>query len=290
VTPPSPARARAAILAAGVLWSLSGAFTKALAVSTPIGLHEPPVATLAIAFYRAFFAALFLVPSLAATRPPTPSGTLFVMLAVFAAMNALFITAMSLGPAAGAILLQYTAPAWVALAGWAWLREPVTRGDAVLLAGGLAGVAVLVVGNWGATPPAAVAAALGSGITYAGVLICLRLLRQQPGNWLTALNLAVSAAVLLPVAVFAPWPRAAQLVWLAAFGSVQLALPYCLMAYGLRTISPVEAGLLTLVEPVLNPLWAYLISPATERPTPATWVGGGLIVGTLAVRYWPRRR
>lgn len=290
MTPPSAARARIAILAAGVLWSLSGAFTKALAVHTRLGLHDPPVPILAIAFYRALFAALLLAPTLAATRPPTPSRTLVAMPAVFAAMNALFITAMSLGPAAGAILLQYTAPAWVALAGWLWLREPVTRGNALLLLGGLAGVAVLVVGNWGHTPPAAVAAALGSGVTYAGVLICLRRLRDQPGNWLTALNLAASAAVLLPVALAAPWPRPAQLAWLAAFGSVQLALPYCLMAYGLRTVSPVEAGLLTLIEPVLNPVWAYLVAPDTERPTPATWLGGGLIVGSLAVRYWPRRR
>lgn len=137
------------------------------------------------------------------------------MVACFAVMNVVFITAMKLGPAAGAILLQYTAPAWVALVGVLWLREPVTSNDRVLLVGGLSGVAVLIVGNWGHTPPAAVAAALASGITYAGVLLCLRYLRDRPANWLTTLNLLGSAAVLLPVVFVTSWPRPAQLAWLA---------------------------------------------------------------------------
>jgi drug/metabolite transporter, DME family len=69
---------------------------------------------------------------------------------------------------------------------------------------------------------------------------------------------------------------------------VQLAVPYWLMARGLRYVPSFEAGLLTLIEPVLNPLWAYLISPESERPTMWTVLGGVMILGTLAVRYWPR--
>jgi drug/metabolite transporter (DMT)-like permease len=279
-----------AILTAGVLWSLSGAFTKALSEPTPLLLHDPPVGSIQIAFYRALFAGLALAPTLIGRRPPAFGKALPLMVGCFAAMNVLFITAMTAGPAAGAILLQYSAPAWVALAGWYWLREPIGRGEIVLLAGGLSGVAVLVAGNWGQTPLLAVAAGLGSGLTYAGVLLCLRALRDRPANWLTAVNLAGSALLLMPIAVNLPTPRPMQLAWLALFGVVQLALPYVLMARGLHSVTAVEAGILTLVEPVLNPVWAYLVSPGTERPSTATMVGGCLILGALAVRYLPLQR
>ena len=64
-----------------------------------------------------------------------------------------------------------------------------------------------------------------------------------------------------------------------------MGLPYFLFARGLRSVSPQEAGAITLLEPVLNPLWAYLIAPETDTPTVYTAVGGVLIVGALAYRY-----
>jgi hypothetical protein len=53
--------------------------------------------------------------------------------------------------------------------------------------------------------------------------------------------------------------------------------------------SPQEAGMLTLVEPLLNPLWAFLVYPQSETPTAFTLVGGACVVGALAWRYWPSR-
>jgi DME family drug/metabolite transporter len=70
---------------------------------------------------------------------------------------------------------------------------------------------------------------------------------------------------------------------------VQMGLPYWLVARGLRSVSPQEAGAITLLEPLLNPLWAYLVSPETEGLKLPTLLGGALILGGLAWRYWPRR-
>jgi drug/metabolite transporter (DMT)-like permease len=72
------------------------------------------------------------------------------------------------------------------------------------------------------------------------------------------------------------------------FGSLQMGLPYWLVARGLRSVSPQEAGAITLLEPILNPIWAYLVSG--EIPDKFTWIGGGFIVGALLWRYWPRDR
>jgi DME family drug/metabolite transporter len=68
-----------------------------------------------------------------------------------------------------------------------------------------------------------------------------------------------------------------------------MGLPYFLFARGLRSVHPQEAGAITLLEPMLNPLWAYLVSPATDTPPQSTWIGGALIIGALAYRYLPRK-
>ena len=81
----------------------------------------------------------------------------------------------------------------------------------------------------------------------------------------------------------------AQAVCLFLFGSVQMALPYLLMARALRELSPSEAGTLTLLEPLLNPVWAYLAAPKKELPSVYTLCGGAFILGALLWRYWPRK-
>ena len=70
---------------------------------------------------------------------------------------------------------------------------------------------------------------------------------------------------------------------------VQLGVPYALVARGLRSLGPEEAGTLTLLEPLLMPVWAYLVAPAKEGLTPYVFVGGALILLGLLYRYWPRR-
>jgi len=288
----SPHFARLLVVLAAVLWSLSGAFTKILREPTFLHLDEPRPHALQLAFYRGFFAALFLVPTLRRAEVswrPAMAG----MMLCFAAMNVCFVVAMALGPAANAIWLQYTAPLWVYLASRLWFGEPAEwRSTLAVCLGGI-GVGVIVVGNWatsGADELGVVALALASGITYAGVLIWLRVLRDASGNWLTFLNLAASAVVLLPVLWWSGVPLAvtpAQAVCLFLFGSVQMALPYLLMTRALRELRPSEAGTLTLLEPLLNPVWAYLLSPATETPSWPTIVGGAVIGAALVARYWP---
>ena len=62
-----------------------------------------------------------------------------------------------------------------------------------------------------------------------------------------------------------------------------MGLPYWLAARGMRSVSPQEAGAITLLEPLLNPLWAWLISG--ERPEVFVVIGGALILGALIGRY-----
>jgi drug/metabolite transporter, DME family len=134
--------------------------------------------------------------------------------------------------------------------------------------------------------------ALGSGVTYAGVVLGLRVLRGVSPAWLTAVNHLFGALVLLPFVWGEAAPTWPQLGWLFLFGAVQMGVPYLLMARGLRSVGSQEAGTITLLEPVLNPLWAYLATLATpkpEVPSAYTLVGGAFILAGLAYRYWPGR-
>jgi drug/metabolite transporter, DME family len=277
---------RVMILAAAVLWSTSGAFTRFLDEPTALGLDEPRLDPLQIAAGRVLFAALVLAPLLR-RRDVSFAPTTALTAISFALMNVTFILAMALGTAANAILLQYTAPLWLFLAGVLVLGERADRRGTVALAIGLAGIAVILLGGWQGEQVGVIALGLVSGLFFAGVLYGLRLQRDASPVWLTVVNHSFAGLVLLPFLWHHPLPTLPQLGWLALFGALQMGVPYVLMARGLRTVGPQEAGTLSLLEPMLNPVWAYLVSPERERPTVYVLLGGTCILGALAYRYWP---
>jgi drug/metabolite transporter, DME family len=306
VTTPSLFTARVILLTAAVLWSSGSFFIRLFQESTILHLDEPRLSPIQLAFYRALFAGLCLVPLI--RRPDMRfRPRMAVLMILFAAMNAMYLSAVALGPAATAILLQNTSPVWVYLVGVYVLAQPKDTRSFRAIMIGLLGAMVLVVGNWPrGLPPESQAVqidvllmGLGSGLTYAGVVLLLGSMRTESPAWLTLLNLlgtAIMIAIYLiirdGITVWWAWvtvPTWQQLCVLAIFGSVQLAAPYVLFTRGLRTVSPSEAGIITLLEPVLNPLWAYLIAPDRETPTMWTMIGGTLLLAALAWRYFPTR-
>jgi drug/metabolite transporter, DME family len=295
-------RARLLVASAAVLWSLGGLFTRVLQKHTILDVNLPSLSPLQIAFYRALFAGIVFLPLLRRGHL-TYRPQMLPMVAFFAAMNALFISAMALGSAANAILLQNTAPFWVYLVCILFLGEAHNRENFRTILIGMSGVLIIIAGGWiqnGFERFEIAVMALASGMMYAGVIVCLRGLRSHSSMWLTTLNhlgsavcLGAAIALLQGPVFWWEWvnsPSARQLIFLAVFGSVQMALPYALFAQGLKHVTPQEAGMITLLEPLLNPLWAYLISPQTDTPGPATLLGGSLIVGALASHYLFRRQ
>jgi drug/metabolite transporter, DME family len=303
--PPPTTAARLYLILAAVLWSTSSLFIRLLQEETPLGLHDPKLDPLQLAFWRSVFAGTAMLPLLRKTdlrlRP-----AMGWMVLCFGIMTALYLSAIGLGPAANAILLQNTAPVWVYFVGVYCLgdaRDPRTL-RAILLAA--AGALVIVIGNWprGLGPEEERAQQLillmatGSGVFYAAVVLFLRKLNAESPAWLTVLNMFGTGIVVLafaatgdkPLLAWLAAPSPQQLAFIALFGAVQLAAPYFLFARGLKTVSPQEAGVITLLEPLLNPLWAYLIAPGRETPTVWTFAGGAVLLAALVWRYWPPRR
>jgi len=273
----SRAKARLLILFTAVLWSTSGLFAK-LPLFDP--WRDAGVLGPLLAFWRALFAGLLLLP---AVRAPRWRIGLLPMTLSFTAMNATYLTAMSLTTAANAIWLQCTAPIWVLIVGVLWWREPLTRRDLVLLGCGLGGVGVILACELAQESGrgTGIAVGLAAGLFYAGVVLSMRRLRSENGAWLVALNHLVAAGLLAPWMLYiGRWPSAMQLAVLAAFGFVQMGLPYLLFARALRTLPGHEAAGIALLEPVLVPFWAWL----ARRELPASWtmIGGALILIGLA--------
>ena len=86
----------------------------------------------------------------------------------------------------------------------------------------------------------------------------------------------------LPFWSTGPAPRPLDLALLAYLGVFQLGLAYLCFSRGLEKTPAVEASLLVLLEPVLNPIWTFLL--AGERPGPWALVGGAVVLAATAWR------
>jgi drug/metabolite transporter, DME family len=98
------------------------------------------------------------------------------------------------------------------------------------------------------------------------------------GNALACL-VAVPAAWPLPAAPVTAW---ASVLYLGVF---QIGLAYVCLTRAIRQVSALDASLLLLIEPVLNPTWTWLVHG--ETPGSATLLGGAIIVTATAARARP---
>jgi DME family drug/metabolite transporter len=256
-------RYRLLLLAAAVLWSSAGAVIKLSALDA-----------WQLAGGRALVAAIFLalvVPT--ARRRPSPR-LLLVGLA-YAATTVLFVLANKLTTSANAIFLQDTAPLWVLLLSPWLLGERPTRGELLSVPVFGAGLALFFVDQLSPGQLAGNLVALVAGVAFAASILGLRRLGPEGPAALVWGNL-LAAAVTLPLWPLGPAATAGDLGAVAFLGVFQLGLAYLCFSLGLRGTPAVEASLLVLLEPVLNPVWTYLF--AGERPGPWALLGGGVIL------------
>ncbi|MEX0714987.1 MAG: EamA family transporter [Planctomycetaceae bacterium] len=271
--------ARLMLLAAALLWSLSGVIMKSPPMERMPLEWRGPVS----ACWRAVFAVAVLLPFI---RPAHVRfrPALVPMTLGFAAMNVLYLTALTMTTAAAAIFLQSTSTFWALVFGAVFLHERIERRSALAVGCALVGIAWIVADDWGGENSRGNFIALASGVSYAVVVLSLRSLRQEGSAWLIAVGLGVSAVLLAPVAMtHTAALDGSQWALLAVLGAFQMAAPYILFARGLRAVTAQEAALITLIEPVLNPLLVWLAwgEPASR----ATLTGGGLILLGLSLRY-----
>jgi drug/metabolite transporter (DMT)-like permease len=287
------AKARLQLIGAALLFSTGGAAIKAAAFT---GWQ--------IASLRSGFAALaLLLIAPGARRGWTlrqAQGGLWQAVLVglaYAGCLTLFVLANRLTTAANTIFLQSTAPLYLLiLAPWL-LKEPVRRQDIGFMIAVAFGLMLFFVG---VERPAVTAPdplrgnvlALVSGFCWALTVLGLRWLtaREGRGSPIAAVTSGNVTAFLVTLPFALPLGSHSLTDWsvLVYLGVFQIALAYVLVTSAINHIPALEASVILLIEPALNPVWAWLV----QGEVPGIWamVGGAIILAATTAKSWTERR
>ncbi|MGH7803334.1 MAG: DMT family transporter [Candidatus Binatia bacterium] len=274
----SPLRARFLVLSAAVLFSTGGAAIKATTLTSwqVAGLRS---AIAVVAF------ALFLP---GARRMPSRQA-LFNSLA-YAATMIFFVRATKLTTSANAIFLQSTAPIWIVFLAPRLLGEPVRPRDLAFLGVLALGLVLFfldapTVQMTAPDPTQGNVIAVLSGIAWAFTIVTLRWLeRDEPGASAPALLLGnvITCLICAPLALPFGSIGAADAAAILYLGVFQIGLAYACLTAGVRALPALEASLLLLAEPVLNPIWTFLSHG--EVPGGFALVGAAIILVATTVK------
>ena len=262
------------IVIAALLWSSGGVGIKSLPAA------QSPTK---IAMYRSLFAAIALLTILRPKRPKL-NAPFFISIISYAACLISFVTATKWTTAANAIFLQYSGVVWVMLFSPLVLKEKMLRRDLAAIAIALGGMGLFFVGQLDLHALRGNAVALLSGCFFALLVLSLRLQRGESDE------AAVTWGNVLLTLVLLPWVAqhdglavdGRSAIVLIALGLFQIALPYFLFVRGLRTVSATQGSLTSMIEPIANPIWVFLV--LGERPTSWAILGGAIVLGAISWR------
>lgn len=204
-----------------------------------------------------------------------------------------YVTANKWTTAANTIFLEYAMPAWVLIFGAVWLGERATWGRIVSVVLSMGGLAVFFLEDVEPQQWLGNMTAVFAGLTFAFVVLTLRRNRERGAIHVVFWGNVITAACLLPTMlldasnVFGNLNAAALagLVWLGVF---QVASAYVLYVWSLSKLPAIEVAILSLVEPLLNPIWVYWM--IGEAPSSYAIVGGSIILTVVFLRsLWPEK-
>jgi drug/metabolite transporter (DMT)-like permease len=248
------------------LWSIAGVFIKVIDWNP-----------FAIAGVRSFIASLVI---LAFLRNPKINWSFPQVAAAVA--NAvtmlLFVAANKTTTAANAILLQYLAPVFTAFIGAALLKEKTRIEHWVAIFFVAVGMTIMFANKLDGGQLFGDAIALTSAVTFSLYIVFMRMQKEGSPHESNLLSQWIAAAVCLIVSLFLPMPQFTpkSVAAILVLGTVQIGIAAILMAYAIKRISAVSANLIAVIEPVLNPLWVFLV--LGEYPGMNTIIGGAVIL------------
>lgn len=199
----------------------------------------------------------------------------------YAAMVILFVSANKMTTAANAILLQFTAPIYVALLGAWFLKEKTKLMDWITIFFVFCGMALFFLDNLSTSGFLGNILAMISGVCFALFTIFMRM--QKDGSPLESVFLGnvLTAIIGIPF-MFQSAPNKAGWVSLVLLGVIQLGIPYILYSKAIKHVTAIEAILIPVIEPILNPVWVFLMM----GEAPAKWAifGGCVVITAVTIR------
>ena len=191
-----------------------------------------------------------------------------------------YIAATQLTTAANAILLQYTAPVYVALLAIWLLKEKVKKKDWFVIAAVFLGMILFFVDKAGIGNMLGNVLGVLSGISFATFIVCTRMQKNAHPAGSIFLGNVIALVVCLPSMIVTPLTED------AIFGGMYLGLIYGGLSYiiysaCIRYVSALSAILIATIEPVLNPVWVFFL--VGETPSSYAILGGGIVVVSILI-------
>jgi drug/metabolite transporter, DME family len=292
-----PIRGYLYISGATLLWAVAAILGRAAFTGRllPAAQAVRPIDPLILSQSRTTFSLLVLAFALPLVRgwqplrvPLADLGRMFLLgILGVAASNYLYYLAIQRTNVATAIILQYTAPAWVLLYALArgFQKPTLDRILAVVLA--LAGI-VLVVGIFGSAglrlDGVGVAAAMLASFAFAFYNIGGHSILSRYDRW-TVLFYTILGTSLFWLLLNPPWKiRAAhyapaQWFFLLGFSLLSVLLPFASYFAGLQHLEPTRAVVVSCMEPVFSILIARIALGESLRPLQSV----GIVLVLLAI-------
>ncbi len=264
-------RAVGQLVLAALCWSLGGLLIKRV--------DWPP---LAIAGGRGVIAAVFLLVANRGKLRFTFSRLQLGAAVAYAVTTVLFVYANKLTTAANAILLQYTAPVWIALFGAWLLNERATRADWAAIAAVFGGMTLFFSEELNFTNVLGNTLAVLSGVGFAAMTMLMRAQKDTSPVESIILGNVLAFLIGLPAMLGAPLPSPGGFGALAVLGIVQLGVSYQLYSHAVKHVTALEAVLLPVIEPILNPVWVLIATG--EKPGSRALIGGVIVLTAVTLR------
>lgn len=265
-----------AVFIAAALWSTGGIFIKLISWDA-----------FQLGGIRSFIAALVILAVYRA-KSLRVSGASLLNALLYSGVMILFVLATKKTTAANAIFLQYTAPIYVLILEPILLKVKFERINLYAILITFGGMLLFFIGELSPGHLEGNIIALITGVILAGFFLGLKKIpaEMQPssifyGNIFAAIiGLSISG---LPVEA-----AMGDIGMVTFLGIFQIGIPYIVFSYGLTKVQAIEASLIAMIEPVLNPVWVLFWYG--EAPAPYAILGGIVILISVGVRAYLSER
>lgn len=259
-----------AVIVAALLWSTGGIFIKLISLNA-----------FQLSGLRSLFAALVFV-ILFRKKLLEVNGFTFVNAAFYAGILILFVIATKMTTAANAIFLQYTAPIYVLFLEPLINKTKYQLINVVTIIFCFIGMVLFFIGELSPGYLEGNIIALLSGIAFAAFLIGMR--KNRPEYQFSSIfygNVMI-ALICIPSLYSVEHFTLPDFGMIAFLGIFQIGAAYAFFSFGLKRVLAIEASLISMIEPVLNPVWVFI--GYGEVPAFIAIIGGIIIISAISMR------
>lgn len=269
------------VLGATVLWSLAGYFARLIA-----HLDLGTVLCGRAAFGGLCISAWAAIELRRGVLGPRlgfgPLSPLIVLLSATAISS--YVAAVMTTTVADVLVIYATMPFVAAGLSFLINKEQVSRRTLAAAAVAVVGVVIMVASGLGSGRLLGQALSMLMTATFALMVV---LQRRDPAMSMTSINAA--AAILASLFGYSlsahPALDLRDLLVLFLFGFTTICVAFVMFMEGAKLMPSAEAGLISMLDVALGPLWVFLAFG--ENPGPATLVGGAFVIGAVIWRIIP---